>query len=282
MKFRIRVFGLHLLVSAGALMLVLGTLYVGWYRWPGWYVAGVPSVVAVLISVDLTVGPLMTFVVAGSTKPRRELARDIGIIATVQLAALIYGTVSLWSGRPLYYAFSENELQLVQAYDISAHDMDAAREHRAELLPHWYSLPRWIWAPLPEDPQEAERIVMSAISGGDDVIAMPRYFKYWEQGLPALRKQLKKVDDLAVFSRAEKETLKERMRELGLDTNQPDTMPLTGRGKALLVVFDSATLKVRAIVAPSGRRDLGPTGRHAEPRVKSDVRTVLNGPPGLQ
>ncbi len=258
MRFRFHAFGLHLLASAGALTLVLGTLYVGWYRWPGWYLAGVPGVVAVLIGVDLTIGPLMTLIVARSTKSRRELARDIGLIVTVQLAALIYGTASLWHGRPLYYAFSVNELQLVQAYDISAHEVDVARKQSTEFLPHWYSLPRWIWAPLPKDPQEAEKIVMSAISGGDDIIAMPRYFKHWEQGLPALRKQLKKVDDVAYFSRTEKQTLKEHMRELGLDPNQLNAMPLTGRGNPLLVVFDTATLKAEAFLAPSRRKDLGP------------------------
>jgi hypothetical protein len=250
MRFRFQAFGLHLLASAGALTLVLGTLYFGWYRWPGWYVVGVPSVVAALIGVDLTIGPFITFIVARSTKPRPVLARDIAIIATVQLAALIYGTVSLWNGRPLYYAFSENVLQLVQAYDISAHELDVARMQNAELLPHWYSLPRWIWAPLPEDPKEAKGIVGSAITGGDDVIEMPRYFKPWEQGLPALRKQLKKVDEVAYFYGKDKGALKERMRELGLDPNQSNAMPLTGRGKPLLVVFDPAKLKILAIVAP--------------------------------
>jgi len=254
MKFRFRAFGLHLLVSAGVLTLVLGALYIGWYRWPGWYVAGVPSVVAVLIGVDLTLGPLSTFIIARATKPRPELMRDIALIATLQLAALIYGTMSLWKGRPLYYAFSSNVLQLVQAYDISAQELDTAREHHAQILPHWYSLPHWIWAPLPPDPREAEKIVMSAITGGDDVIAMPRYYRRWDQGLPALRKQLKKVDDVAYFSRTEKQTLKERMRALGLDTDQSNAIPLTGRGSPLLVVFDSTTLRIRAILAPSAHK----------------------------
>lgn len=263
MKFRFRAFGLHLLASAGALTLVLATLYVGWYRWPGWFLAGAPSVVAVLIGVDLALGPLSTFLIASPTKPRAALARDIAIIATIQLAALIYGTVSLWKGRPLYYAFSVNVLQLVQGSDISAHELHAAREQHAQIIPHWYSLPNWIWAPLPEDPQEAKRIVMSAFAGGADVIAMPRYYKHWEQGLPALRKQLKKVDDVAYFSTAEKQTLKERMRELDLDTHQLNAMPLTGRGSPLLVVFDSASLKVRAILAPSHPKDLGVTRRRS-------------------
>jgi len=249
MGFRLRAFGLHLLASAIALTLVLGILYLGWYRWPGWYLADALHVLIVLAAVDLAVGPLLTFVIARSSKPRRTLARDVAIIVAVQLLALVYGTVSLWNGRPLYYAFSENVLQLVQAYDIDAHELTLARQQNAELVPHWYSLPRWIWAPLPQDSHERDRIVESAIQGGNDVISMPRYFKRWQQGLPALRAQLKKVDDLGYFSRADKNVLTERMRAAGLATDKLNSMPLIGRGRPLLAVFDPASLRMRAIFA---------------------------------
>ncbi len=100
MAFRLRAFGIHLLISAGVLTFVLGALYLGWYRWPGWYVAGVSGVVGTLVCVDLTIGPLFTLIVAQSTKPRRELARDITIIAAVQVAALIYGPFPCgWADR---------------------------------------------------------------------------------------------------------------------------------------------------------------------------------------
>jgi hypothetical protein len=179
MGFRLKAFGLHLATSATVLTLVLGLLYLGWYHWPGWHLADVWHVVLVMIGVDVVVGPLLTFVVAQSTKPRRELTRDIAIIAVVQLCALSYGTVSLWHGRPLYYAFSENVLQLVQAYDIDASEWTLGDRNNPELAPHWYSLPRWIWAPLPQDADERQKIVTAAITGGDDVISMPRYFKPW-------------------------------------------------------------------------------------------------------
>ena len=247
MKFRLRAFGYHLLASATVLTLVLGSLYLGWYRWPGWSIAGAPSVVLVLIAVDVTVGPLLTLVIASATKPRAELVRDIGIIATVQLCALLCGTVSLWIGRPLYYAFSENVLQLVQASDLNAHELSLARQQHAALVPHWYSLPRWIWAPLPDDADEARKIVMSAFDGGDDVIDIPRYFKPWSQGLVSLRKQLKPVDEVAYFSKGQKAALKLRMHSLGLDTEKADAMPLTGRGPPMLVVFDPTTLRVERI-----------------------------------
>jgi hypothetical protein len=196
MRFRLRASGLHLIASAVVLTLVLGSLYFGWYRWPGWYLADAVRVVAALAGVDLALGPVLTFVVAGSTKPRRELTRDIVIIVVMQLLALSYGAMLLWKGRPLYYAYSEGILQLVQAYDIDAQQTALARKQNPGLAPHWYSLPRWIWAPLPQDPEERDRIIKSAVAGGDDVISMPRYFKPWDQGLPELREQLKKMDQL--------------------------------------------------------------------------------------
>jgi hypothetical protein len=251
MKFRLKAFGLHLAASASALSLILGLLYLGWYHWPGWRLTDVTPVVTVLIGVDLVLGPLMTLIIANGKKSRRELTRDVGIIVAVQLCALIYGSTALWNGRPLYYAFSESELQLVQAYDINSDEAALGRQKNPSLAPHWYSLPRWIWAPLPQNPEESNKIVLDATLGkGDDVTSMPRYFKPWDQGLPALRDQLKKVDDVAYFSKGEKKKLKELLQASGLPSDQPNAMPLTGRGHPLLAVFDPASFKIAALLSP--------------------------------
>jgi hypothetical protein len=250
MRFRLKAFGLHLLASTCALSLILGTLYLGWYRWPAWYLADVVHVVIVMAGVDIVVGPLLTLVIARSSKPRRELVRDISMIVVVQLCALIYGTASLWSGRPLYYAYSETVLQLVQSYDIDAEEAARGRRQNPGLAPHWYSLPRWIWAPLPQDPALRQQIVQSAVTGGDDVISMPQYFRPWAEGWPALRTHLKKVDDVAYFMGADKKKLKERMRAAGIATDQLNSMPLIGRGRPLLAVFDPADGKIAALFAP--------------------------------
>ena len=244
MKFRLKAFALHLLGSATALTLILGTLYFGWYRWPGWYLADATEVVTILVGVDLVLGPLMTFIVASSKKGRRELTRDIGIIVAVQLCALVYGSTSLWNGRPLYYAYSESVLQLVQAYEISSHEAELGRKQNPGLAPHWYNLPRWICAPLPTDPEEAQKIVAAALAGGDDVISMPRYFKPWDQGLVTLRERLKRIDEVPYFSPTQKKKLKERLQSAGLSIDQPNTMTFTGKGDPLLAVFDLASLKI--------------------------------------
>ena len=205
------------------------------------------------MGVDLAIGPSITFIVAHPRKPARVLRRDITVIAICQCCALICGTTSLWLGRPLYYAFSENVLQLVQAHDISSGELYLGRAKNPNLAPHWYSLPRWIWAPLPADQNESRKIVLAAIGGGDDVIQMPRYFKRWDQGQSALHRQLKKVNDVAYFSQPEKQSLLQRMQASGLATDLLNAMPLTGRQHPLLAVFDPGTLKIIAILAPDPR-----------------------------
>ena len=251
MKFRLQAFAVHFLCSALLLTLVLGALYLGWYHWPGWYLADATHVIVVMLAVDVVLGPLMTLIIANERKPRRELARDITMIALVQLTALGYGTTSLWQGRPLYYAFSVNCLQVVQAFDIDTGAARAARQQDLPLAPHWYSLPRWIWAPFPRDKAQADRIFQSLMKGGYDIVGLPQYYKPWQQGAPELRTQLHKVSDIRFFSPRQRKLLQDRMQAAGLNTDQANGIALTGRGASLLAVLDPRDLRLLAIVKAS-------------------------------
>jgi hypothetical protein len=250
MKFRLKAFGLHLLGSACVLALILGGLYLGWYRWPGWSLTGGFKIAAMMTGIDVLLGPLLTLVVANPAKPRRELARDIGIIIGVQILAAGYGASTLWQGRVLYYTFSQKYLEIVQASDLQDEQIALGRKLNPGLAPHWYSRPRWIYAPLPEDPKLRDEIVGSAISGNDDVIDMPRYFQSWESGLPALRKTLQVLDKVSQFSRTQKQTLKTRMSQLSLPVDQPNAVAIMGKENWLLAVFDPKTLTLQAFISP--------------------------------
>jgi hypothetical protein len=248
MKFRVKAFGLHVTASTCLFLLALGTLYFGWYRWPGWYLTGATSIVLMMAGIDVVLGPLLTFVIANPNKPRRELARDIAIIATVQLAAMGYGLATLWQGRPLYYTFSTRFLEMVQASDLSPEQIALGRKLNPDFAPYWYSLPRWVYAPFPNDPKVVEQIVQSTIGGGDDVIQMPRYFRPWREGVVELRKELRPVAKMTELGQRDKQIAGERMRELGVTADEPVALPMMGRTKPLVGVVDPATGRVRTIL----------------------------------
>lgn len=248
MKFRLKLFGLHLLTSAGVLGLVWGALYLGWYRWPGWYLSGVLGVIAIMAAVDVGLGPSLTLIIANPNKPRRELARDISIIAAVQLLALIYGAVTLWHGRPLYYAYSVRFLQMVQAGDLSSEQVALGQQLNPQLAPHWYSLPRWIYAPLPKDEKAAMQIAAAAVRGGDDVIQMPRFYRPWDQALPDIQANLRVLDKMTELGSRDKQVAARRMRELGFPPDQPLVLPMLGRGKPLVAVMDPKTVQIKALI----------------------------------
>ncbi len=248
MKFRLKAFGLHLLGSACLMALALGALYLGWYRWPGWYLAGALTIALMMSGIDVVLGPLFTLLVANPRKPRRELARDISVIVAVQLIAAGYGILTLWNGRPLYYTYSEGFLEMVQAQDLSPEQIALGRKLNPELAPHWYSLPRWIYAPLPKDPNASQKIVMQTIGGGDDVIDMPSHYQPWAQGLEDIRKNLQTVEKVKELGPKDRQVATVRMREMGFAPEQPVTLPMIGKEKPLLAVVDPAKMTIETMI----------------------------------
>jgi hypothetical protein len=187
--FRLRLSGLHLFASAGVLSLVIGVFYLGWYAWPGWYLLGADKLVGILVLVDVGLGPLATLVVSNPAKPRKELRRDITLIVLVQMAALGYGVGTLWVGRPLYYVYSQDRVEVVPAIAVDEKSVELARQQGGRFIPGLLSLPQWVWAPLPDDPEERDRIISRVLFGGPDIVAMPQYYRPLPEGITAMRAQ---------------------------------------------------------------------------------------------
>ena len=139
----------------------------------------------------------------------------------------------------------------MQASDSDAGEIALALRENPSLAPHWYSLPRWIWAPLPDDPDQAMHIVNDVTLGsGKDVTEMPRYFKPWEQGLPKLRDQLMRLDDIKELNKKEKEYLHGRLSAQGLAADQRNALIMWGGSRRVVAVFDPATLQIKALLNP--------------------------------
>lgn len=123
---RARAAGLHLLVSATFAAIAAGLVFGLWY--PGFYraVAGGRDLFLLVTSVDVILGPLLTFAVFNRAKGWKHLRRDLAVIGLIQLAALGYGLHTVYIVRPVALAFEVDRFRVVAAADVYEPDLPTA------------------------------------------------------------------------------------------------------------------------------------------------------------
>src|SRR5882762_3071798 len=102
---RLRAAATHLLASAVVAGIASLVVFKLWYPSPFSTVAGGSALFLILISVDVTLGPALTAVIASPGKPQTEFIRDLAVIVVVQFSAFAYGLYTMALARPVALAF---------------------------------------------------------------------------------------------------------------------------------------------------------------------------------
>jgi hypothetical protein len=130
---RWRAAGLHLLVSAGLVSVVLLLVGLVWYPFPFFWISGVWFVLTLMVLVDVCLGPLLTAVVF---KPgKKGLKMDLMIIFTVQILALLYATHTLYKGRIAFLVFDGRIFNVMSAKDVSFEKIEDFPNAKIKKLP---------------------------------------------------------------------------------------------------------------------------------------------------
>lgn len=160
--FRLFASGAHLAASAAVATALFGLVYCVWYPAPLFDLSAGKNLFLLVVAVDVVLGPLLTLVVAAPSKSRRELTRDIGVIALVQLSALAYGVHVVAQARPAFIVYNTGQFNVVNANEIEPEELAKARApfDRIPLLG-----PRLVGAPLPADEQERAETMFSRLRG---------------------------------------------------------------------------------------------------------------------
>ncbi|HJT80544.1 MAG TPA: TfpX/TfpZ family type IV pilin accessory protein, partial [Chthoniobacterales bacterium] len=163
---------IHLCISAAVAALASALLLGVWYPPPYFHADGAGKLLALVVGVDVSIGPLLTLLVFKSGK--RGLKLDLTVIAILQFAALIYGFHVLVSSRPVFMVAAVDRFVLVSANELSAADLAQAAR------PKWRRLswtgPVLVGAKLPEDPKQRTALMFSTLHGGKDIQYLPRYY----------------------------------------------------------------------------------------------------------
>jgi len=100
-KAKLKAFGIHLGVSA---IVFIGILYLIVFEWyPGIFMLaeGGWKGLTLMAAVDLVLGPSLTLIIYNYTKSRREVILDFSFIIFIQVSALVWGGIQVYSERPV-------------------------------------------------------------------------------------------------------------------------------------------------------------------------------------
>ena len=225
--------GIHLLISCG-IGLVVGALLFGvWYPPPYFHAAGADVLVLLLVSVDLTLGPLLTLVVFKSGK--KGLRFDLTLIAIMQTVALVYGMSVVLRSRPVFLVSAVDRFVLVSASEID--DGDLAKGNKPEFRSLSWTGPRLAGTQIPGTWQERNKVLFSSVAG-KDIEDYPQYYVDFDAAAAELLKKAKSLDQLPAQNADTREMVDAAVRGTGESTDHVVWVPLIARKASLVMLLD--------------------------------------------
>lgn len=168
--------GIHLLLSVTLAVIVLTSMYFLWFPGPLFEAGGGSRLVEILVSVDVSLGPLITLAVYRHGK--RGMKFDLTVIALLQLTALMYGMHVIYLTRPAFIVFAKDQFQIATVGDIAAKDYAEAKLAPFKHAP--WGGPVYAFAQMPTDAKERQALVLAAMDG-KDVTTMPKLFRPYDE-----------------------------------------------------------------------------------------------------
>lgn len=240
-KERSRAAGLHLLASVGVALLAAVLVFHVWYPYPYGELAGGNGLFRLLVSVDVVMGPLLTFVVFNRAKPRRELWRDLSVIVLLQLAALAYGLHTVYQARPVYLVHEVDRFRVVMAADIEPADLVQAQ-------PAFRALPyfgiRLIGVRPARDGDESLHSLELALAGKDLSLQPQRWQELDEANRAEVRRRARDMAFLRPRAKDGGKALDRLLADRGIPPEQVIALPLVGRRDDWSVLMDRRTLQI--------------------------------------
>lgn len=232
--------GLSLLVAALTALLVFGL----WYPYPYREISGGRELFLLVVTVDVILGPLLTFIIFSRRKPRGELLRDLAVIAIIQLAALGYGTWTVFVARPVHLVFEIDRFRVVHAIDIDEQLMDKAPPG-VEVLPLWG--PTLLAVRPFKDEKESFDATVAAL-GGADLGARPDLWQSYAQSKAEVLGMAKPVSQLKTRFPAQAAEIDAVLSKAGRKPEAVAYLPMVGRSVAWTAFVDATTAEVLAFL----------------------------------
>ncbi len=227
----------HLAISALVAALVLMLIYGFWYPSPLDSVSGVRQILLVLLAVDVSIGPLLTFIVFNRQK--KSLRMDLALIALVQCLALALGLQTVEAGRPLYLVFTVDRFEVVSRSDLRVEDLSQAANNPAA-QGRWFG-PSLVAVVQPESMAERQTILTESVTGGRDLQHYPHLYRELGASREAMAAAGQSIAVLRKLNGDATALLDQALSSLDRDDATVRFVPVKGFSDDAAMLIDSAT-----------------------------------------
>ena len=235
---RVKAFLIHLLLSV-CIGVSVGVLF--WfvlYPAPLFRAVGGLEIFLIVLAVDVTLGPFLTLLVY--RKGKKGLVFDLAAIALVQAAALTYGIVTLYVGRPVFVAALGHRFDVIQASEVNADDIRASGRSLPRFGPIWVGIRR------PDSAKERSDMQFSSLAGAD-YGHKPQYHVDLAEMRSELLREAKPIADLRTRDATRDGEIGAWLAVRGRTDDSVRYVGLKARVEDMAVILDAKTAEVIGI-----------------------------------
>ena len=218
-------------------LLVLATLAVvilfAWYPYPFRQFGESGKFAWLLILAAVCLAPALTWLVYRPGK--RGLLFDLWVIVIIQLAAVAWGTYSLYQSRPYFMVHSVDRFEV-----LSKRDVDVTRVTDSRFLDKPLAGPIHLYATMPTDPVAFQKFLQEVMfEGKPDLQYRPEFWSlYAEKQKMALEKS-HPLEDLRKARPESTSTIDQLVNESGGDIDQLRFVPALLPNGQFTVILDA-------------------------------------------
>jgi len=240
-KHKLKASLIHLGLSVLLVGLVIGSVL--FFLFPQLFieVSDFKEIATIIISVDLILGPLLTFVIFKPNK--KSLKFDLSVIAAIQVIALVYGAYALYQVHPVYITFNVDRFTIVNARDAKPHN-SKHDEYKVSKL----SSGILAFARLPDDPVKRNEITLAAAKGEGDIDQHIEYYEPYKNNIDQII--AKGLDHKLIITAADSgdKKISSFIEENKSDIKNLVFLPLNSDKKDAIIVLDKLTAQPIATI----------------------------------
>lgn len=238
---RFQATGLHFLASVVVLAIIFSFIKFVWYPGGLFFAANGFDLLKILIAVDLILGPLIMLIIFNPKK--KSIKFDVSAILICQLVFLGYGLWSLYTVRPAYIAFVENQFTLVKANEIESENLAKVEDMQFGSVP--LLGPKFVGTKMPDSKEKRDELLFASFENLG-IQNFPQYFVSLDKvtaKILAASQPLEKLD----LNENQRESLAKLNLEMKAQARELLFCPLTIKDKRLFVAVDATNNTILGI-----------------------------------